>query len=222
MFQRPTSVLFVVGLRTEARLLGPGRRVLVGADGLGEALEREGADLVVSFGLCGALDPGLAPGSLIVADLVVDGATKNWADTVWTERVRRALDAWEGALVGSDVIVGSRAAKAALATATGAAAVDMESHKVARAAKAAGVPFIVARAVSDGADQSLPLSAQAGFRPDGRADIAAVLSSLSRRPWEIRALIRTAREASAGFEALRRAVRALVDLDDLAAGAGGP
>jgi hopanoid-associated phosphorylase len=209
---RAPSLLFVVGLAREAKILGAGRHVVIGPDGLGPALGPDAVDLVISFGLCGALDSRLAPGALIVADRVVDGEAEFPTDSRWSARVREALPAWRGALVGSDVIAGSADGKAALARASGALAVDMESHKAARAAHAAGIAFVVVRAVSDGAAASLPLSAQAGFRPDGRVDTAAVLASLRRRPWELPDLIRTARDAGAGFKALRRAADALLAL----------
>jgi hypothetical protein len=85
----------------------------------------------------------------------------------------------------------------------------MESHAVARVAQRAGLPFAVVRAVSDRAMDTLPRAAQAGFRPDGRVDIAAVIAALARRPWELPALVRIGRGAGAGFRALERASQAM-------------
>jgi hopanoid-associated phosphorylase len=207
LLERPASVVFVVGMAREAAILGPHSRVLIGADGLAEALFD--AEVVISFGLCGALVPRLAPGALVVADRVIDGAEVFDADALWCERMLQTLPARRGAMAGCDQIVGSRAAKAALAASSGAIAVDMESHKVARAAFAAGIPFVAVRAVSDGANESLPLAAQAGFGADGRADVAAVLGGLVRRPWELGALVRTAFNAQAGLASLTAAARAM-------------
>ena len=107
------------------------------------------------------------------------------------------------------MIVGSVGAKAALREVSGAAIVDMETHAVAKAASDAGLPFVVVRAVSDTAAFALPRAAQAGFKPDGRPDVAAVMRALVARPWELPALLRTARDAENAFKSLSRAAWAL-------------
>ncbi len=156
----------------EARIVGGRGRVIVGTAGLEAALAQRPSS-VVSFGLCGALDPALRAG-----DLVVGGGDAPWAD-----HLAAALPgAVRGEVAGSDVIVASVAAKAALRARTGAIAVDMESHIVAEAAARAGLPFAVVRAVSDPADRALPRAAQAGFNPDGSVNVLAVLAALARRP----------------------------------------
>ena len=95
------------------------------------------------------------------------------------------------------------AAKAALHTATGALAVDMESHVVAPAAVAHGLRFAVVRVISDGADRGLPKAAQAGMKKDGGMDLPAVLKSLAANPRQLPALIRTGREAEVAFRRLK-------------------
>ncbi len=95
-------------------------------------------------------------------------------------------------------------AKRTARAATGAIAVDMESHIAAAVAVRHGLPFAVARVVSDGADRSLPKAAQAGMAADGSMDIAAVLRALARDPRQLPALIRVGREAETAFRALGR------------------
>ena len=85
----------------------------------------------------------------------------------------------------------------------------METHAVARAARAAGLPFAVVRAVSDSAAFALPRAAQAGFKADGEPDVGAVIAALVRRPWELPALIRTAVDAERAFRSLAVAAQAL-------------
>ena len=85
------------------------------------------------------------------------------------------------------------AAKAALHSATGALAVDMESHVAAAFAAAHGLPFAALRVISDGADRALPKAAQAGMKPDGGMDV----------PRQLPALIRTGREAEVAFRQLK-------------------
>ena len=109
-----------------------------------------------------------------------------------------------GDVLGSDAMVVDAAAKRALFEASGALAVDMESHIAARVAARRGLPFACARVISDGADRALPPAAQAGMRQDGGVDGLAVLRSLAADPRQLPALIRTAMEAETAFRALFR------------------
>lgn len=202
------DLLIVVGLSREARIAAPYGRVTVGAASIGAP--RPGTRGLISFGVCGALDPTLAAGDLIVADGVLAGGERLASDPGWANALRAALPgAGRGDVAAGDAIVGSPEAKAALRAASGAAIVDMESHAVARAARAAGLAFAVVRAVSDTAASALPFAAQAGFRPNGEPDVAAVIAALGRRPWELAALIRTGLDAGKAFRSLERAARAL-------------
>jgi hypothetical protein len=96
------------------------------------------------------------------------------------------------------------AAKREAQAATGAIAVDMESHIAAAVAARHDLPFAIARVVSDAANRSLPKAAQAGMAPDGSMDIGAVLWALARDPRQLPPLIRVGREAETAFQALRR------------------
>lgn len=212
----PGSILAVVGMTREAKILGPETPVLVGggdAEALAATLEAElsaGLAGVVSFGLCGALDPAIRVGDLVVGEAVVDGGQCYPADAAWLERIAAALPAARrGRFVGAARPVASVAEKAELARQTGAVAVDMESHVVARLAWTYRAPFVVVRGVSDGARHALPHAAQVGLGPDGRPAAGAVLASLRANPWQIGALIRTALEAEDGFHALERARQSL-------------
>jgi len=212
----PGGILAVVGMAREAKILGPDAPVLIGggdAAALAVALEAAlavGVAGVVSFGLCGALDPSLEVGDLVIGEAVLDGSGELAADGAWTERLAAALpDARRGAVAHAERPVASVADKAALQAATGALAVDMESHVVARLARAYGAPFAVVRSVSDGARRALPHAAQVGLAADGRPAIGPVMASLRSNPFQIGALIRTAFEAEDGFQALERAHRTL-------------
>ena len=212
----PGSILAVVGMTREAKILGPEAPVLIGggdAGALAATLEAElsaGLAGVVSFGLCGALDPAIKVGDLVIGEAVVDGGDCYAADAAWAERIAAALPAAKrGRFVGASRPVASVAEKGELLQRTGAVAVDMESHVVARLAWAHRARFVVVRGVSDGAAHALPHAAQVGLGPDGRPAVGAVLASLRANPWQIGALIRTALEAEDGFHALERARQAL-------------
>lgn len=206
-------MIVVVGMAREARIVaGAGVGVIVSggetgalADKLERAL-RGGAEGAISFGVCGGLDPTLRAGDLFVARGVLTGRRRLSADAAWTARLIACLPGAHVAdLVGRDAMIASAADKAALYRDTGAGAVDMESHVVARLAHRFGVPFAALRAVSDPSGSALPRAAQAGLKANGEADAGAVLRVLAARPWELPALIRTAREAAAAFAALRDA-----------------
>jgi len=210
-----TDVLAVVGMTREAKIL-EGAPVIVGggcaaelAAKLEEALRR-GAAGVVSFGLCGALDPALKVGDVVVGEAVCDPDDTFDADPEWAQRIIAAApEAKLGRFARAEQPVASLAEKAELRRRTGAAAVDLESYVVARLARWFGVPFAIVRAVSDDAGRALPHAAQVGLGRDGRPAVGKVLASLRARPWQIGALVRTALEAEDAFHALERARQAL-------------
>ena len=118
------------------------------------------------------------------------------------EGSRRRFRVFTGAIAGSDAMVVDAVGKAALHIATGALAVDMESHVAAAFAAVHKLPFAALRVISDGADRALPKAAQAGMKPDGGMDVLAVLKALARDPRQLPALIRTGLEAEVAFRQL--------------------
>jgi adenosylhomocysteine nucleosidase len=216
--QRSATIGVVTGLRAEARCLR-GLDVRVGCSG-GSAeraraeaarLVTDGAVSLVSFGLAGGLAPQLRPGDLLLPERVRDvGTASSPVDPIWRDRVyaclsARGLEPRSGTLVGSDSIVATASEKQALFDATGARAVDLESHEVAAVATAAGLPFLVLRAVADPSDQVIPQVAREALRPDGRVRLRATLGGLIRQPGELAALLRLARHSARGLASLRRA-----------------
>ncbi len=204
--------IVVCGLRAEARLAQAPEVHCIAGGGDRQRIEAEialaiagGGARLVSFGLAGGLDPSLVPGTLLLADAVVAGDQRFAADREMTERLRSALPgASIGTIAGSDVAIGSVALKRALRDTTNAIAVDMESHLVARAATAAGLPFAVLRAIADPATRTLPPAAIAGMSPDGRTNLVAVLRRLAGHPVELGPLLGTTLDAARAFAALRQ------------------
>jgi adenosylhomocysteine nucleosidase len=209
----------VTGLRAEARCLG-GLDVAVACSGARPARTRaeaagllaEGAAGLVSFGLAGGLSPAVAPGDLILADAVVLPHGERIAtDLAWRSRLSALIEVagrapHQAAVAGSDCLLATVAAKRALFAATGALAVDMESHAVAEAAHAAGRPFLVLRAIADPADQALPRAATVALGLDGEVRALAVARALLERPAELPALLRLGRQSRRALAALRRVV----------------
>ncbi len=171
-----------------------------------ERLLAEGAGALISFGIAGGLDIGLSPGSLVVADAVVppEGPSIE-TDPRWRGSFFACLtpgEATVATIAGYDRVVATVADKRALLDRTGAVAVDMESHGVAVAARAAGVPLLVLRVVADPAARAVPSAALHALGADGRTRPAPLLGRLATRPWELLPLVRIALDS-------RRALRVL-------------
>lgn len=196
-------ILIACGLVREAKLLGGPGIVCVPGGGNATALEAAleaqvaGATMILSSGIAGALDPALKAG-----DIVIGGdAASDW--------LKILPGAHLGTVIGQDSIAATAAAKAALRQATGASAVDMETHVAARVAARHRLPLLVFRTISDTARETLPPAALVGMSPDGSMALGAVLRSLARRPWQLPALIRTGRNAEVAFRSLARVHDAL-------------
>ena len=118
------------------------------ANGPGEALvfdalkDKKNVDAMISMGLCGALDPALRVGDIVVPPSV--------AFETQAEYVR-------GAVHSIDHVAVTSLEKRTLRNATGAIAVDMEAAAVERKAAEWKLPFLCIRAVSDRAGETLPL-----------------------------------------------------------------
>jgi adenosylhomocysteine nucleosidase len=171
-----------------------------------------GAQLLVSWGLAGGLEPSLTPGTLVLPRRVVAPQGESFAaDSAWHERLlalRDEVAIHRGDLLTSPIALESPQAKRAAAAATGAVAVDMESAAIAAAATRAGIPFVALRVVVDGVDDSLPPHAEQWIDERGRSRFAPALrAAASPRQW--RALLTLAkryRVASATLETLARAL----------------
>ncbi len=190
--------------------MGP-ERAAVAADGL----LGQGCRALLSFGYCGALDPGLTPGRLILPERVVDAASGEVVET--DPRWREALAARLGlggaetrvrTLVGSTRVLCAED-KRSWNLRWPEAAIDMESYAVARRAREGGVPCAVLRVVLDRRDDDLPSSLTGLLNPWGRWDapwfrrLAGVLDVAPRR------LIALARARRLAFGALVETARAL-------------
>ena len=126
-------------------------------------------------GFAGALDRTLEPGTVVVADPIIDSAGGVYevplASEIERDAQRVGLTVRRGPLVSVDRVVGDPASKRALAEETGACAVDMESVALAGFLANRGIPFGVGRIVLDRAGEALPPT----------ASVASALGQLVRR-----------------------------------------
>jgi adenosylhomocysteine nucleosidase len=208
------SVLIVCGLKREAAILaGPGRTTLCGDAStlrlrLAEAASLK-PSLMVSWGLCGALDPRFRPGDLVLGAEVVSGGGAVRADEAVTSSLAQRLG---GAgvrvvverLAASDAPILTAAAKAELRRATGAVAVDMESLIAGQYALKQRIPFAILRAVADPAERDLPPLVLKAVDSDGGVDTVAIIGALIRSPSQFAGLRALATDSGAAFRALKR------------------
>ena len=188
-------------------LCGMGEQAAVRA---AEGLHTAGATALISFGLAGALDSTLRPGSLVLPECVYTDRPFH-VDLLWRDRLRNLLPEHigvaSGMLVTSRHVLTSSSAKRALAQDTGACAVDMESGAIAEVAERAGLPFLAVRAISDPIEFSPPSALLSAIRPDGSADIGRLLGLLLRGRVTPGTLLRLAVESRAACSTLSAVVR---------------
>jgi hopanoid-associated phosphorylase len=210
-------IVAVTGLAKEARIAtGSGVRAIAGGGdirGLADALEAElarGARGVISFGIAGGLADDFAPGASLVARAVIAQDVCWRCDVDWARAVaQRVPEATMVDLAGTDAPVMHASAKRALQRATGAAAVDTESHIAAAIAARYRLPFAAFRVVADSAWRALPPVASVALARDGTIRRGAVLRSMAGNPAQIPSMVRAAADARRAFRALLRSRRLL-------------
>jgi adenosylhomocysteine nucleosidase len=156
--------------------IGPGAADKVAST----VLNRQKAALVVSTGFAGSLATEAAVGDVVVATSVMSGtfdggwqggASLNCADTLLRNLLvasaAMGVAVKRGAMVSLSGVLCRAADKQQLGRVTGAIAVDMESAAIAIVAKRHDVPFVVVRAISDAADENLPLDFNVFLKPCG-------------------------------------------------------
>lgn len=213
------EIAAITGLEAEARIARRAGFAARASGGIAvqtfaaaESFLAQGVHTLLSFGIAGALAPHLVPGTLLLPRAVVEeSGTRRMVDAGWRARLAEALaaaglHAEPGDLLGADEAAASRTRKAALFAATGAVAIDLESHIVARSAARAGGSFVVLRAIADPAERDLPPAALEGLDPAGMPAVRRVFHSVLRRPGQIVPLIRLAGDTRRALLALRSAL----------------
>lgn len=157
-----------------------------------ERLLARGASVLVSWGTAGALTAAV-PGDIVLPRKVRDETGREFdVDADLGDSLARAFGRiapiHRGAVTSVATPVASVAEKQALARASGAFAVDMESAAIAQVAADAGLPLVVVRVVIDRSDRSIPAAAIAGM--DGpRSRPGRVLGGLLKSPMDAGAMI---------------------------------
>jgi adenosylhomocysteine nucleosidase len=188
-------ILVVTGTMREASVVAGDGVVVIAGGGSRAYLIGELARLapdaagIISFGMAGALDGDLRLGDWVIGSSVVGGCVMD-CDARWANALAVALpQARRGAVFADGSMITTSARKRQIYGATGALAVDMESHLAAQAAARYGAPFAILRCMSDRADADLPPALAVTMQEAGRLDGAAILRSILRQPGQLPALI---------------------------------
>jgi hopanoid-associated phosphorylase len=190
-------VVALVGMFFEARIAaGPGVFVICRdtenkvAALLDLAIKR-GCRSIISFGVAGGLAPHLRLGDWVVASSIIDAQQNRPTDQVLSEKMLAMIPgASHAPIAGVDTAITDPKTKRRMHIKTGAAAIDMESHLVARLAATHGLSCAAVRVVIDPAHRVVPEVALAGMRSDGGTSITAVMCELIARPSQLFGLIR--------------------------------
>lgn len=161
--------------------------------------------IICGFG--GGLTEQIVPGSLIVAERVLD-ATQSGAmvSTVYKPdgRMRELAAAPCGDLVTVGKVLTTLDEKRALYARTQAQMVDMETAGAVAVAEQAGVPWLAVRVATDSVEAALPLDFNALADAEGNVDRGRVIAATLRQPWKIPALIRLGRNSALAAQNLTR------------------
>ncbi len=145
-------------------------------------------DGIINTGYCGALDPSLRIGDLVM-----------WRGAEIPSTIPHLV----GEISSSDRVVASAAEKRRLREQTGALAAEMEAGEVKKIAAGWAVPFYCVRAVSDTAQEDLPLDFNLYRDPAGRFSLPRIAFAAVRHPFtRIPALRRLEDHCNVASEAL--------------------
>jgi hopanoid-associated phosphorylase len=214
--QHHRIVIAFVGMGFEAKIAaGPGVLVVCrdsrrDLPNIIAGAVRQGYRGVISFGVAGGLASNLRTGDWVVASTVLDSHVPHATDAAWSSILVATIPgATYAPILGVDAPVAEPAMKQRLHKTTGACAVDMESHVMARLAAAHGLAFAAVRVIIDPAERAIPSAALLGMRPDGSANAWAVLRELVARPSQLLLLGRLAVDSFAARAELLRVRRLL-------------
>jgi len=200
-------VVAVLGLSFEARIAGGVTVINHGAQTPAtlRSVVLQGSRGIISFGLCGGLDPSLRPGQWIIASSVVSGDEIYQSDRRWSDRLIATIPGARYAIVaGVDSAITDFRERLRLHVRSGAVVADMESHVAARIAAEHELPFVACRVVINPAHRKLTSAALLRLRPGGVPDLMGIFRSVLARPNQLLHLVRLAVDASIALSVLRQ------------------
>jgi adenosylhomocysteine nucleosidase len=203
----PTYQAEIAGAEIVVVLTGVGQRLAAVRAADVMRAEPSSIQLCVSSGLAGALKSPYTIGQVLVAKAVrsesptddenggvleCSGALVSFAEECGAATVDRFYT--------SERAIGTPEEKEHLGEL--ADAVEMESFGVLTAAAAEGVPGVAIRAVSDLADESLPLDMNQVFTEKGKVSVPRVLGQVALHPGAMPGLVKLGKQSKTAAESL--------------------
>lgn len=193
--------------------IGPRQAALKASEIVWES--NEPVRVCISAGLAGALRPEYKLADVLAARAVSSGGAPRARElrVIDCDPSLVALAGECGARIAAgihtaDRVISTAAEKQVLAAA--ADAVEMESFEVVKESVAYGVRSVVIRAISDTAEEDLPLDMDRILTADGCVSTARVLGQLLRRPGALPGLLRLGSRSKRAAEALAQFLDAYV------------
>jgi adenosylhomocysteine nucleosidase len=167
-------------------LMATGEGAVSAERGLSALLSNWQIEALLVVGVAGAISPDLAVGDLVVADSVKDQRGElALPDAALLQRALASGNVVQGGVLSVDRIVAKPSGKQALWQRVGGGkyqVVDLESATYARLATENEIPYLVLRAISDTASESLPLDFNEFRTSEGRINRGKVARHLIFHP----------------------------------------
>ncbi len=169
--------------------------------------QNQNFDICISSGLAGALAESLSPGDIIAPQVLI--SENRYADlqseqlNVDGELRQQALDGGAktaDCLLTVDRILVKQSHKRSCASR--AQSVDMESFEIVKEACAWGARSVVVRAISDSAQEDLPINFNLTVSKKNQVSVPKVMLQLAKNPFVLPALVRFGRQSQKAAAAL--------------------
>ena len=175
-------------------------------------LAKNGCKILISFGFAGALDPELSAGDLVIPKSVTDEEGNIFTNDYkmhqkLSSHLSNKLKITVGKLFGSETIIWDADEKNRLFNQYNTKIVDMESLGVAQAAAENDCYFLIVRAVSDTAYQSLPKESLKSINLNNDIKIINILIDLAKNLDELPSLFRLAQNSRKAHICLRNVAK---------------
>jgi adenosylhomocysteine nucleosidase len=159
-------------------------------------------DLCISTGLAGSLDPSLVPGDVVVAGALetLGQSCKATSDPTLVHLAVASGAKPVQLSLTSEKIVATAEEKEELSRK--GTIVEMESTHILAAATQRGVPGVAVRAISDAADEDLPVDFARILDAHGHLKVGGLLKEVGLSPYRIPMLIQFSRQSRAAAKSL--------------------
>lgn len=199
------------GVIITALLTGMGKEASAHAMGLMMAMadENKHFDVCVSSGLAGALCDTLGVGDIVAPrSLIAESArTDTPAEELEVDGDLRRLALQAGAVDANCLFTANQVlvkASQKKACSSRAQSVDMESFEIVKEASAWGARSVVVRAISDSADEDLPIDFGLTLSKTHQISLGKILLQLAQHPQALPGLVRFGRQSRHAAERLAR------------------